>query len=77
MALSSVFVLTNALRLRRFHPPLTEKADIIEAPAPAILENLLKTVRETEMTTTFEVKEMRGTNSITRRFPASPRATRN
>jgi cation transport ATPase len=28
MALSSVFVLGNALRLRRFQPPLAPKSDI-------------------------------------------------
>lgn len=48
MALSSVFVLTNALRLRRFQPPV-----ITEAPAPVIHDNK----EETEMTT-FNVKDM-------------------
>ena len=64
MALSSVFVLTNALRLRRFRPPLTEKADMIEASAPAIVERPLDMGRETEMTTTFEVKEMSCGNCV-------------
>ncbi len=58
MALSSVFVLTNALRLRRFRTPFTEKADMIEASAPAIVEKTLETGKEAEMPTTFEVKEM-------------------
>ena len=58
MALSSVFVLTNALRLRRFRTPFTEKADMIEASAPAIVEKTLETRKEAEMPTTFEVKEM-------------------
>ncbi len=64
MALSSVFVLTNALRLRRFRPPLTEKADMIEASAPAIVERPLNMGRETEVTTTFEVTEMSCGNCV-------------
>ncbi len=59
MALSSVFVLTNALRLRRFEPP--EIAESARSPA---LERegwggeLRSQTKETDMTTTFNVKKM-------------------
>jgi Cu+-exporting ATPase len=52
MALSSVFVLTNALRLRRFQPPVISEAPD-EAPAPIIEDN-----KEEPAMTTFNVKDM-------------------
>ena len=60
MALSSVFVLTNALRLRRFQPPVIAEAPAAvasrepeTAPAPVVNDHS----REDKMTT-FNVKDM-------------------
>jgi heavy metal translocating P-type ATPase len=58
MALSSVFVLTNALRLRRFEPPTGANAP---HGAPPSVESVPKTrhIEESkEMATTFDVQEM-------------------
>jgi Cu+-exporting ATPase len=67
MALSSVFVLTNALRLRRFQPPVIEEAPLppathdtpepapTPAPAPLAQDNRQSTE---ETMTTFNVKDM-------------------
>lgn len=56
MALSSVFVLTNALRLRRFQPPVIAEAPlppaVPETPIPVTQNN------EEESMTTFNVKDM-------------------
>jgi len=62
MALSSTFVLTNALRLRRFQPPIIAEAPLPaaapepiaapEAPAPIAQDNKEETM------TTFNVKDM-------------------
>jgi Cu+-exporting ATPase len=58
MALSSVFVLTNALRLRRFQPPVVAEAPlppvVHEEPAPAAIEQ----ANREETMTTFNVKDM-------------------
>ncbi len=58
MALSSVFVLTNALRLRRFQPPVVAEAPlppvVHEEAAPAAIEQANKE----ETMTTFNVKDM-------------------
>jgi P-type Cu+ transporter len=51
MALSSVFVLTNALRLRRFQPPV-----IAEAPLPPAVHEV--EIDKEENMTTFNVKDM-------------------
>jgi P-type Cu+ transporter len=61
MALSSVFVISNALRLRRFQPPhvgpdLTHISRI-ESPEP-------KKEEENQMSTTFDVKEMSCGNCV-------------
>jgi len=56
MALSSVFVLTNALRLRRFAPPKTPTAT---QNAPAATPHMIEPEpKEPVMGTTFDVKEM-------------------
>ncbi|WP_424361190.1 heavy metal translocating P-type ATPase [Methylocystis parvus] len=62
MALSSTFVLTNALRLRRFQPPVIAEAPLpaaapepvaeVETPAPLTQDNKEETM------TTFNVKDM-------------------
>lgn len=57
MSLSSVFVLTNALRLRRFEPKRATSDKEI-APEPRLAPELLPTIEETIMTTTFDVQEM-------------------
>jgi P-type Cu+ transporter len=63
MALSSVFVLTNALRLRRFQPPVIEEAPLPPAahetpePAAAPLAQDNRNSKEGTMTT-FNVKDM-------------------
>jgi len=59
MALSSVFVLGNALRLRRFQAPQIgpDLNHIQRAPAPAINE-------ESKMSTIFDVKEMSCGNCV-------------
>jgi P-type Cu+ transporter len=57
MALSSVFVLTNALRLRRFVPPDAAAAQTTAA-APQVIETGNEIVEEAKMGTTFDVKEM-------------------
>jgi Cu+-exporting ATPase len=56
MALSSVFVLTNALRLRRFEPPKVSAAAARPAPMPPPEENRMSTV--------FDVKEMTCGNCV-------------
>jgi len=56
MALSSVFVLTNALRLRRFEPPNVLAAAARPAPMPPPEEN--------KMSTVFDVKEMTCGNCV-------------
>jgi heavy metal translocating P-type ATPase len=50
MALSSVFVLSNALRLRRFNPP--------EIKGPATTPAPMAQQEESKMSTVFDVKEM-------------------
>jgi len=57
MALSSVFVLTNALRLRRFEPPLVAAAEIADQTAPIEIEAADNEIEEEAMTT-FNVKDM-------------------
>jgi Cu+-exporting ATPase len=61
MALSSVFVLTNALRLRRFRPPPIAHA-IVAAPttidAPQCPIPTMSTKEENSMSTTFDVQKM-------------------
>ncbi|MGJ0507253.1 MAG: heavy metal translocating P-type ATPase [Methylocystis sp.] len=61
MALSSVFVLTNALRLRRFQPPVIAEAPLPpathETPAPQTAPAQTDLKEETTMTT-FSVKDM-------------------
>jgi Cu+-exporting ATPase len=67
MSLSSVFVLTNALRLRRFRPPVaaarsepegsrSDARPLDREPSGSHLEALQE--EEASMTTTFEVQEM-------------------
>jgi Cu+-exporting ATPase len=56
MALSSVFVLTNALRLRRFEPPNVLAAAAGPAPMPP--------PEESKMSTVFDVKEMTCGNCV-------------
>ncbi|MGC1864083.1 MAG: heavy metal translocating P-type ATPase [Methylocystis sp.] len=56
MALSSVFVLTNALRLRRFEPPNVSAAAARPAPMPP--------PEERKMSTVFDVKEMTCGNCV-------------
>ncbi len=56
MALSSVFVLTNALRLRRFEPPNVLAAAARPAPTPP--------PEESKMSTVFDVKEMTCGNCV-------------
>ena len=56
MALSSVFVLTNALRLRRFEPPNVSAAAARPTPMPPPEEN--------KMSTVFDVKEMTCGNCV-------------
>ncbi|PPD43199.1 MAG: copper-translocating P-type ATPase [Methylocystis sp.] len=60
MALSSTFVLTNALRLRRFKPPVIAEAPLPPAhDAPTPVEATAITQENTEETmTTFNVKDM-------------------
>jgi P-type Cu+ transporter len=63
MALSSVFVLTNALRLRRFQPPVIEEAPlppaVQETPEPAATPLAQDNHNNKEKTmTTFNVKDM-------------------
>ena len=57
MALSSVFVLTNALRLRRFEPPVVSAADAAEQASPIEPEAAENEIKEEAMTT-FNVKDM-------------------
>ncbi|MBM3625704.1 MAG: metal-transporting ATPase, partial [Alphaproteobacteria bacterium] len=59
MALSSVFVLTNALRLRRFEPPaVIASAEAAACQAPMIeTEAADKEIKEEAMTT-FNVQDM-------------------
>ena len=57
MALSSVFVLTNALRLRRFAPPAGAAATA-HAETAARIDELSETDRQEETMTTFNVKDM-------------------
>jgi Cu+-exporting ATPase len=82
MALSSVFVLSNALRLRRFRPPTIEYANAAapdrsgdalahehsggptETIVPQQPVSTLAKSKETEMTTTFDVKEMTCGNCV-------------
>jgi Cu+-exporting ATPase len=59
MALSSVFVLTNALRLRRFRPPAVE--DAAPGPAAEVSTNEIHATtppEESNMATTYNVKDM-------------------
>jgi len=64
MALSSTFVLTNALRLRRFKPPVIEEAGAPEetiahdAPAPVTAPAPIEQDNKEETMTTFTVKDM-------------------
>jgi heavy metal translocating P-type ATPase len=55
MSLSSVFVLTNALRLRRFRPPGEFRAATRSEPSGS---HSLKHEEEAHMTTVFDVQEM-------------------
>jgi P-type Cu+ transporter len=64
MALSSVFVLTNALRLRRFQPPSIEDATLTAAPEHTPSSQATAETRETTMTTIFNVKEMTCGNCV-------------
>jgi P-type Cu+ transporter len=59
MALSSVFVLTNALRLRRFRPPaiVQTHSDTQATSEPAEVSTTPST-REENMATTYNVKDM-------------------
>ncbi|QGM96562.1 heavy metal translocating P-type ATPase [Methylocystis parvus] len=60
MALSSTFVLTNALRLRRFQPPMIAEAPSPAHDAPASVETLapIQQSNKEETMTTFNVKDM-------------------
>ena len=64
MALSSVFVLTNALRLRRFQPPSIEDATHTATPEHTPSSQATVETRETTMTTIFNVKEMTCGNCV-------------
>ncbi len=57
MALSSTFVLTNALRLRRFQPPVVEEAAPARTIPPQQISADTPTQKEEPMTT-FNVKDM-------------------
>ncbi|MBI3274626.1 MAG: metal-transporting ATPase, partial [Methylocystis sp.] len=58
MALSSVFVVTNALRLRRFAPPAISEATESAAPASHIAPAAFPIKEESKMATTFDVQKM-------------------
>jgi len=62
MALSSVFVVGNALRLRRFVPPMPATPSVVEAPepAPSIQPVVIQQAAEAAMSNEASTLEVRG-----------------